>query len=98
MPSSSCADNHGDGALEVELDAELGQSRRYDGKRLQPAGVVVVDRQGGAAVEGVEQVEIDGGAGLPEFQDLPDAQVELVQPTAVQRPRLDERHVDVLRI
>ena len=47
-------------ALEVELDADLRETRLQNPLRLQPAREVVVHGQDGVPVEGVEEIQAQG--------------------------------------
>src|SRR5947199_368326 len=78
---------------EIELRADLGDPCWRDRGRVQVARAehrqVIVDR---VRIERVEDVQGDQGSCPVVPQDLAEPQVYLVEPVAVQRPRLHEVH------
>src|SRR5687767_8033778 len=69
---------------EVELGADLDEARQHDLRRTpERRRERRVLRGDGAAVEDVEDVEVQRGAGRGHTEQLSDAQIELIQPLAV---------------
>src|SRR5438876_6704526 len=75
---------------EVELRADLEQTRIQDPSRHQPRRVVGVDGSDGVAVEGVVNIEVPPDDLPAEPERLAEPQVELVQPFTVQGPGRDQ--------
>ena len=84
-------------ALEVELETDLGQAARLEPQRRQVdvrrgKGIdgVLLSRHG-VRVEHVVDVEIrpQGSTGV-NGEDLPDPEVDLVEPVSEDRPRRDD--------
>src|SRR5215510_10732464 len=82
-------------ASEVELRAHLRNPALHDDLRVPPVRVEVAFGQDRVAIERVEQIEIHGRARPSEAEHFADAEIELIQPLSVQRPRLED--VDVRR-
>src|SRR5687767_10338354 len=81
---------------EVERQGHLQQSWRDDALGRQPGGVRRADLSDRIVVEDVEQVHTHSRPGAGETKDLPESEVDLIQPRTVQRSRGND--IDVRRL
>src|SRR5215467_2825460 len=82
---------------EVELPADLEETRIQDGRRRQPRRVVGVDRSDGIAVEDVVDIEVSPDDFCAEPEGFGDPQIELVQPLTIHGPGRHQIERDVCR-
>src|SRR2546423_5992711 len=79
---------------EVQLDYHLRKPRVQDFLRLLPAVERRVHGEHGVGVQRVIEIDTRVEPRAAETQNLADAEIELIQPLAVHRARLDEVHFD----
>src|SRR5262249_5494912 len=75
---------------EIELRADLEQSRVEDAQRHQPRGEIVVLTRDRVRVQGVVEIEVDGGLRRTKLEELRKTKIELVEALAVDRSWRDD--------
>src|SRR5687768_14150991 len=76
--------------LEVDLHIELREPGQQDRGRPLPGAEAVIERQGSVGIQRIEHIDAEGRPGPAEREQLGEPEIELVQPLAVHRARLDD--------